>query len=131
MQDREIWDTWGYDFTILHIESCTIATINWLTIAVYMCHNLPRICSVCRNHNPQSRLIIGLETKVTLTSATIGAGTANPSWIPEFILPEYMSSSFRNTWVYPSGITELILPEHLSSHMIFSGVVLLNHPISV
>jgi hypothetical protein len=42
-----------------------------------------------------------------------------------------MSSSFRNTWVYPSGITELILPEHLSSHMIFSGVVLLNHPISV
>jgi len=79
------------------------------------------------------------------TSATIGAGITYPSGIPEFILPEYPNSSFRNTWVHPSvipefilpkylslsfrntwvylsGIPKFILPENLSSHMIFSGV---------
>lgn len=134
MQDRKIWDTRRYDFTILHIESCTVGTINWLTIAVYMCYNWPRICSVCRNHNPQSWPITALATK-----ATIEAGITYHFWIPEFILPEYLRSSFRNIWVHPSGIPESILPEYLSLsfrntwvHTWFSvGFVLLNDPISV
>jgi hypothetical protein len=109
VQDRKIWDTRKYDFTILHIESCTVGTINWLTIAVYMCYNWPRICSVCRNHNPQSWPITALATK-----ATTEAGITYHFWIPEFILPEYLKSSFRNIWVHPSGIPESILPEYLS-----------------
>ena len=74
-----------------------------------MCYNWPRICSVCRNHNPQSWPITALATK-----ATTEAGITYHFWIPEFILPEYLKSSFRNIWVHPSGIPESILPEYLS-----------------
>jgi hypothetical protein len=34
------------------LESFTVAIMTWITATDYLCNKLPRICSVCRNHNP-------------------------------------------------------------------------------
>ena len=68
-----------------------------LIVAKYQCHKLPRICSVCRNHNPtltipplQSRpFLIHDLSRVCYQSNTAGGtsvkGTAYHSGAPEFI----------------------------------------------
>jgi len=50
--------------------------ITWLTVAEYLCHKWPQICSVCRNHNPvffSFRSANWVCSKIT----TSGAGTSN------------------------------------------------------
>ena len=39
------WWSWSH-----HFESFTVATMTWLTIVEYLCHQWPRICSTCRKH---------------------------------------------------------------------------------
>ena len=41
------WLSWSH-----HFESFTVVTMTWLTVAEYMCHKRPRICSTCRKHFP-------------------------------------------------------------------------------
>ena len=46
----------------------TVATLIWLAVTEYLCHNWPRVCSLCRNHNlvlRHSRLIIGFVARAT------------------------------------------------------------------
>ena len=72
-----------------HLESFTVATMTWLTIAEYLdlCHKWPRICPVFRNHNPVLSLFIKYHrvcNKSNTTGATCGAGIAYFSGAPEF-----------------------------------------------
>jgi len=53
-----------------------------LIVTEYLCHKLPRIWSVCRNHNPVLFLFITYHwicSKSKMTGATSGAATAHPS----------------------------------------------------
>ena len=34
-----------------HFVCCTVAKMTWLTVAKYLCHKWPELCSVCRNQN--------------------------------------------------------------------------------
>jgi len=46
----------------------TVTTLTWLAVTEYLCHNWPRICSVCRNHNlvlRHSWLITGFVARAT------------------------------------------------------------------
>jgi hypothetical protein len=48
-----------------HFEGFTVATMTWLTVMKYLCHNWPLICSTCRKHFPvlsYLRLITGFVT---------------------------------------------------------------------
>jgi hypothetical protein len=55
------WLSWCH-----HFESCTVATMTWLTAMKYLCHKWPRICSTCRKHFPVlSWLITGFVTRFT------------------------------------------------------------------
>ena len=40
------WLNWSH-----YDENFTVATMPWLTVTESLCHKLPRICSICRNHN--------------------------------------------------------------------------------
>ena len=63
------------------------APMTFLTITEYLCHKLPRIWSVCRNHNPVLFLFITYHwicSKSKMTGATSGAATAHPSRAYEF-----------------------------------------------
>jgi len=56
----------------------------------YLCHKWPRICSVCRNHNPvDSSFMTFFDNRVCnkcyKMDTTCGAGTAYPSGALEFI----------------------------------------------
>ena len=58
-----------------------------LTVTEYPCHKRPRICSVCRNHNPVLSSIITYHlvcNKNKTTGVTTGKGTVYPSGAPEF-----------------------------------------------
>ena len=60
----------------------------WLIVAKYQCHKLPRICSVCRNHNPTLSSFMtyhGFVTRVTRQVALV--------WKELPTLPERLSSS--------------------------------------
>jgi hypothetical protein len=35
-----------------HLESVVVSAITCSTVSEYLCHTWPRICSICRNHNP-------------------------------------------------------------------------------
>jgi hypothetical protein len=46
--------------SFFYFTGITVATMTWFTITEYMCHKWPRICFVCRNHNP----ILSLFTRI-------------------------------------------------------------------
>ena len=53
--------------------------MNLLTVAEYLCHKRPQICSICRNHNPVLPSFITYHrccNKSNRTGETSGAGTA-------------------------------------------------------
>ena len=67
---------------INHFESFTVATMTWLTVTEVLCHNWPRICSVCRNQNPVFSSWLTYHrvcNKSNTTSVICGAGTAHSS----------------------------------------------------
>jgi hypothetical protein len=68
------WLSWSH-----YSESITIGTMNLLTVAEYLCHKRPQICSICRNHNPVLPSFITYHrccNKSNRTGETSGAGTA-------------------------------------------------------
>ena len=81
---------WPYNFYV--------ATMTWLTATGYLCHKLPRICSVCRNYN----LVLSsfmtyhrLCNKSHTTDAACGIGIV------------YLS--VRNTCVHPRCLVRFVL----------------------
>jgi len=74
---RANWLTWSHPFA-----SLKVATMTWLTAMEYMCYKWPRICSVCRNHDPilssftTNHRIYSSSNK---TGATCGTGTVYTS----------------------------------------------------
>jgi hypothetical protein len=71
------WLSWSHQF-----ESFMVATV-----MEYLCHKWPRICSTCRKHFPVLSSFMTYPRDcnyINTTSATSGAGTANPSGAPEF-----------------------------------------------
>ena len=63
--------------------------MTWLTATGYLCHNWPRICSVCRNHKSVLSLYMTYHRNFSngsTTDTTSIAGTENPSkhlsWSP-------------------------------------------------
>ena len=50
-----------------------VTTMTWLTVTEYMCHKLPRICSVCRNHSPVLSSFMTCYHRVCNKSNTMGA----------------------------------------------------------
>ena len=78
----QVVKSWSHQF-----QSFTIAIMTWLTVVQYLCHKLPRIYSVCRNHNPVLSLFMTYHRVYNMsntTCATSGAGTVYPSRAPEF-----------------------------------------------
>ena len=76
------WLSWSH-----HCECFSVAIMTSLTVTEYPCHKRPRICSVCRNHNPVLSSIITYHlvcNKNNTTGATTGKGTVYPSGAPEF-----------------------------------------------
>jgi hypothetical protein len=56
--------------------------MTWLTVTEYLCHKWPRICSVCRNHNPVLSSFMTYQqvcNKSKTTRATCDAGTTHSS----------------------------------------------------
>ena len=61
--------------------------MTWLTVTEVLCHNWPRICSVCRNQNPVFSSWLTYHrvcNKSNTTSVICGAGTAHSSGAHEF-----------------------------------------------
>jgi hypothetical protein len=57
------------------------------TVTENLCHKWPRICFTCRKHFPVISLFMTYHwvcNSSNRTGATSGAGTAYPSWAPEF-----------------------------------------------
>ena len=78
----QVVKSWSHQF-----QSFTIAIMTWLTVVQYLCHKLPRIYSICRNHNPVLSLFMTYHRVYNMsntTCATSGAGTVYPSRAPEF-----------------------------------------------
>ena len=78
----QVVKSWSHQF-----QSFTIAIMTWLTVVQYLCHKLPRIYSVCRNHNPVLSLFMTYHRVYNMsntTCATSGAGTVYPSRASEF-----------------------------------------------
>ena len=70
-----------------HFKSFMVATMIWLTVTENLCHKWPRICFTCRKHFPVISLFMTYHwvcNSSNRTGATSGAGTAYPSWAPEF-----------------------------------------------
>jgi hypothetical protein len=68
-----------------HLESCTVATMTWITVTQCQCHKWSRTCSVCRNHKPilSSFMTYHLVCKMSnTTDVTCGAGTSYTSGTP-------------------------------------------------
>lgn len=64
-----------------------VTTMTWLTITVYLCHQLSRIFPVCCNQNAVRSSYMtqhGVCNKNTMMIATYGAGTAYHSGAPNF-----------------------------------------------
>ena len=77
--EKKMYVSWSH-----HFESFTVATMTWLTVAEYMCHKWPRICSTCRKHFPiisSLRLIAEFVTRVILVAI-----------VEQELLPEHLSS---------------------------------------
>jgi hypothetical protein len=77
------WLSWS-----LHFENFMISAINSLTFTESLCHTLPRICSLCRYHNPTLYSFVTYhricKTSST-TGVTCGTRTAFHSGAREFI----------------------------------------------
>jgi hypothetical protein len=64
-------------------------TMTWLTVTEYLCHKLPWICSVCRDHNPGLSFFMTshrvCNNNNTTPCTTCGAGITYPSGTHEVI----------------------------------------------
>jgi hypothetical protein len=72
-----------------HLESCTVATMTWITVTQCQCHKWSRTCSVCRNHKPILSSFMTYHLVCTMsntTDVTCGAGTSYTSGTPGLAL---------------------------------------------
>ena len=79
-------------FEVITSKRFTVTTITWLAATEYLWYKWPRICSVCRNHNPVLSIFLTyhrVSSKGTTTGATCETET--------FSLSDELTPGFK--WV--------------------------------
>jgi hypothetical protein len=61
-----------------------VTTMTWLTVAEYLCHKWPRICSFYDSRNPVLSSFMTYRRVCNKTDATCEAETVVPPAAPEF-----------------------------------------------